>query len=117
MTKDADPTQSILLQAERLRDETRTRLNAETGRLSWPELERHFARGVVIRVAPGVDLVDVALAVSEDDKPRVEAWMSSGVVAHPSVDEAKLWVENQPEFWAVVVAPWVLIQEITAPER
>ena len=26
----------------------RAKLNAETGRLGWKELERHFARGAVI---------------------------------------------------------------------
>lgn len=91
----------------------RTRLNAETGKLQWPELERHFARGVVIKVDVSLDLIEVAAAVAEDDKPRVEAWMNSGVVAHPSTEDAKQWLERQPDFWAVVVAPWVLVQEVT----
>lgn len=93
-------------------EDLRTRLNAETGKLSWPELERHFARGVVIKVDQSLDLVDVAVCVGEDDKAKVEAWMKSGVVSHPSMDEARDWVERQPDFWAVVVAPWVLVQEI-----
>ncbi len=117
MSDDTGKSHVLLVEAERLRAEARARLNAETGRLSWPELERHFARGVVIKVVPGVDLVDVALAVSEDDKERVEAWMKAAQVCHPTMDDAKGWVERQPEFWAVVVAPWVLIQEIIAPER
>jgi len=91
----------------------RTKLNAETARLVWPELERHFARGVVIRVDPSLDLIDVAVSVSEDDKEKVEAWMNAGVVAHPSMADARDWVERQPDFWAVVVAPWVLIQEVS----
>lgn len=89
----------------------RTRLNAETGKLVWPELERHFARGVVIRVDPSLDLIDVAVAVAEDDKVKVEAWMNAGMVSHPSLEDAREWVERQPDFWAVVVAPWVLVQE------
>ncbi|ALP54712.1 hypothetical protein Tel_03060 [Candidatus Tenderia electrophaga] len=91
----------------------RTRLNAETGKLVWPELERHFARGVVIRVDPALDLIDVAVAVAEDDKAKVEAWMQAGRVAHPSMEDARAWVERQPDFWAVVVAPWVLVQDVT----
>jgi len=92
-----------------------TRLNAEKGKLVWPELERHFARGVVIKVAPALDLIEVAVAVAEDDKRKVEAWMSSGDVSHPDMDDAKDWVERQPDFWAVVVAPWVLVQEVAEP--
>lgn len=90
----------------------RASLNAETAKLVWPELERHFARGAVIRVDQSLDLIDVAVSVSEDDKEKVEAWMNAGVVGHPSMDDAKDWVERQPDFWAVVVAPWVLIQEV-----
>ena len=91
----------------------RTRLNAETAKLVWPELERHFARGAVIRVHQSLDLIDVAVSVSEDDKEKVEAWMKAGLVDHPSMAEAKGWVERQPDFWSVVVAPWVLIQEVS----
>ena len=89
----------------------RTRLNLETGRLSWAELERHFARGVVIKVDASLDLIEVAVSVSEDDKKQVEEWMNGGLMGHPSMGDARDWVERQPEFWAVVVAPWVLIQE------
>ncbi len=91
----------------------RTRLNGETAKLIWPELERHFARGAVIRVDQSLDLIDVAVSVSEDDKEKVEAWMKSGLVDHPSMEDAKDWVERQPDFWSVVVAPWVLIQEVS----
>lgn len=89
----------------------RTRLNFETGRLSWAELERHFARGAVIKVDASLDLIEVAVSVSEDDKKQVEEWMNGGLMGHPSMDDARDWVERKPEFWAVVVAPWVLIQE------
>ena len=91
----------------------RTKLNAETGRLVWTELERHFARGVVIKVDTSLDLIEVAVSVSEDEKKKVEEWMNTGLVGHPSTEDARDWVERQPDFWAVVVAPWVLIQEVT----
>lgn len=92
----------------------RAKLNAETGKLLWPELERHFARDVVIKVDPSLDLIDVAVSVAKDDKSKVEAWMNSGLVSHPSLEDARGWVDRQPDFWAVVVAPWVLVQEVTA---
>lgn len=38
-------------------DILRAKLNAETGKLVWNELERHFARGVVIKVAGDLDLL------------------------------------------------------------
>lgn len=93
-------------------DLLRAKLNAETGRLAWQELERHFARGVVILVAPGLDLVDVAFRISKDDKAAIETWMTQGHIRRAEADDARAWHENQTRFWAVVAAPWVLVQPI-----
>lgn len=92
-------------------DLLRAKLNGETARLSWKELERHFARGVVIRVATGLDLVEVALRFARDDRARVAALLESGQVARVSDAEALDWQERGAELWGVVVAPWVLVQE------
>lgn len=89
----------------------RARLNAETGRIAWPELAPHFARGVVVKVAAGLDLVEVAAVFAEDDRVRVAAWMDAGEVARATDSNAEDWSQRAPEFWAVVVAPWVLVQE------
>lgn len=91
----------------------RALLNAQTGKADWKELERHFARGVLVVVADDLDLVEVAACVAEDDKARIEAWMKQGKVRGPEVEDAKRWSVDNSEFWTVVSAPWVLIQEIT----
>ncbi len=91
-------------------EELRARLEAETGTLTWPELERHFARGVVIRVAKGVDLIDVAEAMARDDAMRVANWLHDGAIARASSEEAQTWHACQTALRAVVVAPWVLVQ-------
>ena len=87
-------------------------LNSQTGKITWPELEKHFARGVVIKVSHDLDLVEVALSITKDNKQKVTALLEENQLQHASIDDAKLWVENQPTFWAIVAAPWVLIQEI-----
>ena len=92
----------------------RAKLNAETGVLAWTELERHFARGVLIRLAGDLDLVEVALAMARDDKPAVQDWLASGKLAHASSADAQRWHAQQCRFWAVVAAPWVLVQEVAA---
>lgn len=88
------------------------RINSETGRLSWPELQRHFARGVVIRVARELDLVQVALNFTRDEHETVSGLLAEGHVARANDDDARDWEARDPLFWAVVVAPWVLVQEI-----
>ena len=87
------------------------KLNGETAELSWRELESHFARGVIVRVAPELDLVRVAVSFTRDDRRMVEELMSDGRVATATDSDAIVWADIQPTFWAVVVAPWVLIQE------
>ncbi len=87
-------------------------LNGETGQIGWEELQRHFARGVVVRVAPGLDLVAVAATLVRDDKAAVSAWLETGQVARAESADAKRWHKQQSRFWAVVAAPWVLVQEI-----
>jgi len=86
-------------------------INQETGLISWSDLARHFARGVVITVAPSVDLIDVAACLSIDDTATLQAWLDSGTVNRASDDNARDWVTREPEFWCVVTAPWVLVQE------
>lgn len=88
------------------------KLNGETAHLGWNELQRHFARGVVIKVAPHADLVAVATTFARDDATQVQAWMTQGILAAASDTDALRWLESKQVFWAVVAAPWVLVQEI-----
>jgi len=90
----------------------RAKLNLETAQLAWPELERHFARGDVIKVEPGMDLVDTALHVAENNAATVREWLANGRIARAELHDAEDWHARQPMFWAVVVAPWVLVQEV-----
>lgn len=87
-------------------------LNTETARISWLELQPQFARGQVIQVQAGTDLIQVARHLIRDDKARFQAWVDQGVVAGVSNDQAQQWYDQKSDVWAVVVAPWVLVQEI-----
>ncbi len=88
------------------------KLNIETGLIAWDELARHFARGVVIRVHPDLDLVDVGQAFLSDDAAAVDGWRQSKQLNRASDDDARRWHAESAEFWALVVAPWVLVQEV-----
>jgi len=96
------------------REELRVLLNAQTGKVGWQELQPHFARGVVIRVAQPMDLVEVAVCFARDEKDPLKQWMEQGLVASVTDAEAKEWLAREPLFWAVVSAPFVLVQEISA---
>jgi hypothetical protein len=86
-------------------------LHAQTARVDWQELERHFARGVVIRVDGDLDLVQVATSLANDDRAATDAWLTAGQIAPLDTRTAKHWACGKTELWAVVVAPWVVVQE------
>jgi hypothetical protein len=94
------------------REVLRAKLVLETACLGWKELERHFARGDVIRVATGIDLIDAALLLAENDTIAAQAWLADGRIARAELADAEDWHARQPQFWVVVVAPWVLVQEV-----
>jgi hypothetical protein len=86
-------------------------LHTQTARIGWQELEKHFARGAVIRVDGDLDLVEVATCFANDDRLAVERWVTAGQLEHLDIDTARDWAGRDPELWAVVVAPWVVVQE------
>jgi hypothetical protein len=86
-------------------------LEAEQGRLTWPELARHFARGVVVVVAPELDLLVVADAMARDDRTQFVEWMTSGQVIQALDSHAQHWESTGVVLNAIVVAPWVLVSE------
>ena len=93
------------------RDELRRKLNGETSRMPFDELVRFFAAGVMIVVSDGLDLVEVAVCIAEDDTAAISNWMQEGRVARASDTQAKAWMQKQARLWAVVVKPWVLVQD------
>ncbi len=90
--------------------ELHDKINRETGRVKWSELERHFASGSVIWVSEALDLIDVALRVAHDDRESVARWMNEGSVAKVSDAQAQGWLEAEEVLWASVVSPFVLVQ-------
>ena len=94
-------------------EEIKQHLNLETGKLDWPELSRHFARGVVIIVDPQLDLIEVAAKMVVDDKDAVGSWLETNLLIRADDQHAENWQKNNALFWSVVVAPWVLVQEIS----
>jgi hypothetical protein len=97
------PTQQQILRAK---------VNLETSRIAWKELQRFFASGGAIAVSSDLDLVEVAFQISEDNKQQVAQWLSGGKIGPVSDAQALAWYEADADVWAVVVSPYVLVQEV-----
>jgi len=93
-------------------DVLRANINNETSKIEWQELQRFFAGGWLIYVSKKNNLLDVAVAFSQDNKELVSKWLTSGEVAKVTDKQAKHWHESNSEFWSTVVKPWVLIQPL-----
>mgnify|MGYP000668584699 CR=1 FL=1 len=93
-------------------DLTKNKVNQETSKIAWSELQRFFAQGLAVNVAPEMDLVKVADAFSKDDKAQVEQWMQNQLVHLVTDQQAALWIKNDALMWAVVIKPWVLVQAV-----
>lgn len=92
-------------------DDLRGRLRQESGPIGWDELQRHFARGAVLRVDASLDLLEAAEALVRDDRDTVAAYLDEGRLLQATTEHARDWAARQARFEAVVVAPWVLVRE------
>jgi len=85
--------------------------------ISWRELKIHLKREAIITVASGLDLIDVAVAVAEDDSKMVEGLITAEQLGKPTEAQLKYWEEHQTStFRMLIVQPYILIQEVVDAE-
>lgn len=90
----------------------KAKVNLETSKIPWRDLQRFFAGGLAIAVEQELDLVEVALQFSADNKTQVAEWLNAQKIAHVSDRQAADWYNSDADVWAVVAKPWVLVQPI-----
>jgi hypothetical protein len=95
---------------EKILASLRAELNEQTAQMHWHELQRYFASGTLISVAPELDLIDVGARIAADDKSSIEEWMSASRLHRVSDAQARQWLTQDALLWTVVVKPWILVQ-------
>ena len=93
--------------AQRLREE----YLGQTARIPWRELQTHYAAGSVVCIGSELNLVEVAVQLGLDNTTQFKAWIDRGEVTPVSDAQALQWFKADQELWAVVAAPWVLVQD------
>tara|TARA_R110002072_G_scaffold4650_2_gene32198 strand:- start:50381 stop:50692 length:312 start_codon:yes stop_codon:yes gene_type:complete len=88
----------------------KTKLNLETAKAPWRELQTFFAQGLVLNIQKDLDLLTVAEQFAADNKALFEEWLSSGQVVQVSDELAMKWYENDTSVWTLVIKPWILVQ-------
>ena len=105
---------AIQIESDADEELVRAKLNSETAKIAWMELQRFFAAGQTLFVAADLDLIDVALAFQQDDAEQVKCWLQKQLVAPVSDTQAGDWFSQDSILWTVVVKPWVLVQNPSA---
>jgi hypothetical protein len=91
---------------------TREELALAVDEAAWDLLRAHLERGGLIVVAPALDIVEVGVKVAADDTAAVGAWITGGMLNRPSAAQIADWDGNRDKpFLALIVSPYVLIQE------
>ncbi len=92
-------------------DTLKLKLNQETAKISWSSLAQYQQQQAVVEVHASLDLIAVACEFVQDNRQQVETWLQYGLVSIVGDEAAKTWEQENTELWAVVVAPWVLVQQ------
>lgn len=90
----------------------KAKINLETAKIRWAELQLFFASGKLFRVSAEEDLTEVAQLMSQDNAGAIESLLRKGALAAVSDGEAKDWSAEDALLWAVVVKPYVLVQGV-----
>ncbi|MFE1747311.1 DUF2288 domain-containing protein [Coleofasciculus sp. H7-2] len=81
----------------------------------WNWLMPHAEREAVVIVVPELDLLDVGVAIANDDVSSVQHWIGEQLIYKPSEAQKQDWNDNKNKrFSALIVSPYVLVQETAA---
>ena len=84
---------------------------------NWEFLKPHAQRDALIIVSPSLDLVEVGSAIAQDETDSVQQWIQQEQLQKPSADQLSLWnVQPDKTFNALIVQPYVLVQELPTSE-
>lgn len=93
--------------------ELRDELAGNLDQAEWNWLAPHARRDSVIVVEPELDLLDVGVAIANDNVPYVQRWIDESLIHKPSTKQISDWNHDQTKrFNALIVQPYVLVQEL-----
>lgn len=82
------------------------------GPAQWHNLLPHAARDNLVLVNPGLDLVEVGVAVATDNVNSVQRWISEALISKPTLAQLEDWERDRSrQFNALIVQPYILIQD------
>ena len=88
------------------------RLNSETAKIDWHDLQTHYAAGNVLGISAKADLIKVAIEFNRDNATQIQQWLADSSLFEISDQQATEWYEKNQQLWALVIPPFVLVQQV-----
>ncbi len=83
----------------------------------WTDLQPHAKRDALILVHPGLDLIEVATAIANDNVAKVQPWIQESLLQKPTADQLTQWNACPTQrFQTLIVQPYVLVVEQSGTE-
>jgi hypothetical protein len=86
----------------------REKLKKDIMTAQWEDLKVHIERQAVFLVR-NVPLMDIGLAMTENNLSQLETWLSSGVLSRPKDNEMVLLSEMAPPR-ILIIQPYILVE-------
>lgn len=93
--------------------ELRDKLVSEVMDAEWKMLAMHYRRAALFLVGNALQLIDVAVALAQDEQALVKSWIEEGALGRPTEEQVQQWQsETGAHFRSVIVQPFVLAQRL-----
>lgn len=92
---------------------TEEKLTKFCGEVGWDYLKGPFKNGTLFFVDPELTLEAVGMAVTNDEKDKVDGWLKSGDLVKIEALHVQQWEGTEQQFEALVVSPFVLCRPIS----
>lgn len=93
-------------------------LTASVDEAEWQWLLPHVRRDSLIVVTPELNIVDVGVAIANNNVTLVQNWISQQLIYKPTLNQLANWQANlSKRFNALIVQPFVLVQEPLATNQ
>lgn len=92
----------------------REKLAAEIATVSWQQLREHAVKDRLFLVGCALALLDAGIALANDDRATVEAWIESGALARPSKEQMRSFESDRGSFRFLILSPFVLAESLAA---
>jgi len=86
-------------------DDLKKQLNKDLDVATWDMLEQHLKRGALVEVHESLDLLNVGMAVAQDQFELIKDWMDKGYIKNVTEGMGK-----DLQFKFLILSPYVLVQ-------